>query len=140
MSQFPNYKIVDYKKNILLSSSCFSHFTDKIENIVSILSNGFRPFYSLEQFEIKINEIEFQYNLGIPMISFCDLPLTLAKDNLKDYGGYGIGLSKDWIINNKLSPVRYVDRTSSEYNESNELIKEYSNLEKQIGLTGMTID
>jgi hypothetical protein len=47
-----------------------------------------------------------------PMISFCDLPLSLAKDQFSKYGNYAIGLSKEWGVANKLNPVIYIEQNS----------------------------
>jgi hypothetical protein len=41
------------------------------------------------------------------MVCFCDLPLSLIKKHLKEYGSFGIGLSKAWGMRNGLAPVIY---------------------------------
>ena len=46
------------------------------------------------------------------MVSFCDIPLSLAKDHIKTYGSYGIGMMKEWGIKNNLNPVVYIERDS----------------------------
>jgi hypothetical protein len=52
------------------------------------------------------------YDNYFPMISFCDIPLALAKDQISKYGSYAIGLSKEWGISNQLNPVIYLESNS----------------------------
>jgi len=44
------------------------------------------------------------------MVSFCDLKLSELKVFTKNYGNFGIGLTKEWANRNGLSPVMYVNR------------------------------
>jgi hypothetical protein len=44
---------------------------------------------------------------AIPMVCFCDLPLSLIKKHVEEYGGYGIGLNKTWGVKNGVAPVIY---------------------------------
>jgi len=46
------------------------------------------------------------------MISFCDIPLSLAKKQMGSYGSYAIGMTKEWGIANKLNPVVYIEKES----------------------------
>lgn len=46
------------------------------------------------------------------MISFCDLPLSNAKEHIDKYGGYAIGFTKEWGIKNQLNPVLYLEPNS----------------------------
>ncbi len=50
--------------------------------------------------------------LGIPMVSFCDIPLTRTSDFKERYGELAIGLSKEWAIKNQINPVLYVNDIS----------------------------
>lgn len=84
-----------------VSSNTLFHFTDKIENIQKIIENGFKMSYCLE------------VENAFPMISFCDLPLSLIKEQLQKYGNYGIGMSLNWGKENKLNPVFYFDENSN---------------------------
>ena len=46
------------------------------------------------------------------MVTFCDIPLAMAKDHIKKYGSYAIGLSKDWGGRKKLNPVIDIEKKS----------------------------
>jgi DNA-binding transcriptional regulator GbsR (MarR family) len=46
------------------------------------------------------------------MVSFCDIPLSLAKDHINKYGSYAIGMSKEWGVRNNLNPVVYIENKS----------------------------
>lgn len=49
---------------------------------------------------------------AFPMVSFCDLPFSEIGDYLKKYGGYSIGLSREWGIKNFFSTVWYCEPSS----------------------------
>ena len=78
-----------------VSSNTLFHFTNNIDNLLDILKNDFRPHFCRERF---IENGKHVQEISTPMVSFCDLPLSLVKEHLTFYGCYGIGLSKDWGI------------------------------------------
>lgn len=84
-----------------LSSNSLIHFTKNKSTLCGILENDFKIKYCLE----TINAKRHQYIGAVPMVSFCDIPLSEVKDHIKKYGAYGIGLSKQWGIKNGLNPV-----------------------------------
>ena len=97
---------------ISLSSNSLFHFTDKAENLINILFEGFKPKFCLEQFgsfellfgrEVKKNLKEEDFEEAIPMTCFCDLPMSHIASHLEFYGSYGLGLSKEWGIKNGLT-------------------------------------
>ena len=69
-----------------------------------ILRDGIIPNYCEE--DLSLDETEFV--VGIPMASFCDIPITLLYEHNKRYGNYGIALSKEWAIKKGLTPIMYV--------------------------------
>ena len=73
-----------------ISSSTLFHFTSSIDYIRSILEDEFRPNLSLED----LSCLELQEKVAIPMVSFCDIPLSQTKAHMQYYGHYGIGLAK----------------------------------------------
>ncbi len=92
-----------------LSSNSIIHFTNSKESLKGILRENFRIFYCLEQVIIgNYGPIEF----AVPMVSFCDIPLSEVKSHIKKYGAYGIGLTKEWAERQKLNPVLYVEKDS----------------------------
>lgn len=89
------------KKN--LSADTLFHFTNSLHNIINILSNDFCARYCMEDFKF-MDDDEF----AIPMVCFCDIPLSQIRNHIDKYGGYAIGLKKDWGIKNGINPVFYV--------------------------------
>ena len=51
--------------------------------------------------------------MAFPMISFCNLPLAEFADYGNKYGGYSIGMSREWGIKNRFNPVLYCENTSN---------------------------
>ncbi|CAM3948163.1 abortive infection system antitoxin AbiGi family protein [Pseudoalteromonas byunsanensis] len=88
-----------------ISSNNLFHFTKNIESVMGIISEGFRAGYCEENFKLTQ---EGYYNFFVPMISFCDIPLSRVHDHINKYGGYGIGMNKEWTIRNQLNPVTYI--------------------------------
>lgn len=92
-----------------ISSNTLFHFTKTKENLLGILQDTFHPRYCLEKFGIGDMETE----AAIPMVSFCDIPLSQIKKHLKIYGKYGLGLSKQWAKKRGLNPVLYLRKKST---------------------------
>lgn len=83
------------------------HFTKYIKNFRLILQDRcFKVSYAREQVYGKTYSRDF----GAPMVSFCDLRLSELRAHTKNYGNYGIGLSKDWAYKNGLNPVLYLNQ------------------------------
>jgi hypothetical protein len=97
-----------------VSSNVLFHFTSSLGNLVNILANDFSPRYCPE-YDLARNPNDETLGplYAKPMVSFCDLPLSLIKEHLRGYGDYGIGLKKNWGLQNRLTPVLYVHERSS---------------------------
>lgn len=91
-----------------ISTSSLFHFTKKYDVLKLILKNGLRYTYSCETFPIEIIKNHFAEtsssvpkkiypNIAIPLISFCDTPLTRVAQHSNIYGKYFIGIEKDFI-------------------------------------------
>lgn len=96
----------------ILSAETLFHYTKK-QYLINILKKGFAPRYSKEFEQIKGEGLTLGDHLYIPMVCFCDTPLSLVEKHMDIYGPYGIGLSKKWGIENKLNPVFYINKEST---------------------------
>lgn len=85
------------------TSSVF-RFTKDFELLKKIIRDGIIPNFCEE--DLSFDGVDFC--VGIPMASFCDIPITLLDEHNNRYGNYGIALSKDWAKKNGLTPVMYI--------------------------------
>lgn len=91
-------------KTVQLSANTLFHFTKKIENLESILRDEFNPSFCLEDWEgISGGNVQ----IAIPMVCFCDIPLSQIHNHTELYGCYALGLTKDWGMRNGISPILY---------------------------------
>ncbi|MBR4758130.1 MAG: hypothetical protein IK084_04900, partial [Bacteroidaceae bacterium] len=88
------------------TSSVF-RFTNDFELLKKIIRDGIIPNFCEE--DLSFDKTTFV--VGIPMASFCDIPITLLDEHNKRYGNHGIALSKEWAIEKGLTPVMYVANT-----------------------------
>lgn len=122
------------------TSSVF-RFTRDFELLKKIIRNGIVPNYCEE--DLSFNGTEFC--VGIPMASFCDIPITLLDEHNKRYGNYGIALTKQWAHANGLSPVMYVSNENIlasvyyHYNTNKQVLDWYNSKEVQDSLMRETI-
>jgi hypothetical protein len=105
-----------------LSSNTIIHFTKSAENLKGILSTNFKLSYCKECSIIGGREITFY----VPMVSFCDIPLSQIKDHIAKYGDYGIGMTRDWARKNGLNPVLYMDKSSQLSNSYRTALKYFT--------------
>ncbi len=95
--------------HVTISSDTLFHFTCNIDHVRGILEDEFRPHLSLEDLPwVERTGIK----LAIPMVSFCDIPLSQTLGHMQYYGSYGIGLSKSWGQRNGVTPVLYTYKDS----------------------------
>lgn len=98
------------KEQTMISANTLFHFTSDKKNIENILTNKFSPRYCLEHLDFISDDTSF--DIALPMVCFCDIPLSQIKNHISTYGEYAIGLSKDWGLRNGLSPVLYLHNNS----------------------------
>ena len=105
-----------------LSPDSLFHFTSSMSNLLGILDKTFYPRYCYEEFEL-IDETKerFMHN-AIPMVCFCDIPLSQLMNHIDTYGKYGLGMTKEWGIRNGLNPVVYFNRSSNMANNLREAV------------------
>lgn len=89
------------------------HFTSSLKILKAILQNGFRFSYSFEEHYMfnRHNEQTIEIIGGaLPMICFCDIPLTRTLDHAELYGRYFVGINKEFMqdaFDLILNPVIY---------------------------------
>lgn len=95
--------------HMALSSNSIIHFTKSIDNLKGILENNFKLNFCEEIIKVQDRTV----GIMIPMICFCDIPLSEVKIHITKYGRYGIGLIKSWAQKMGLNPVLYVEQSSN---------------------------
>jgi hypothetical protein len=96
-----------------ISARTLFHFTDTFEKLSGILKSNFIPHFSLEDYGSFFLEHRSQaLKYAVPMVCFCDIPLSQIGEHVEDYGHYAIGLSKEWATRMHLNPVIYINRDS----------------------------
>ena len=91
-----------------ISANTLFHFTKDIQTIINILETKFYPRLCLEETVIP----KFPFRLAIPMVCFCDIPLSQITEHTSRYGYYAIGIKKDWAIKQGVTPILYVHDNS----------------------------
>ena len=116
-----------------ISSGSVFHHTRKLSSLKSILkTQTFKVQYSTEK--IYVNN-KYCLHIAVPMVSFCDIPLTDYKnyfrkkrsDNPKIfkygyYGDFGIALKKEWAIKNGICPIIYIPKVKEDFRKTNSLL------------------
>lgn len=115
-----------------INASSLFHFTNCIDNLCSILENGLRFSFCEEIYpqtlifnhlnpnkstDFFINN-QYPTTIGIPMISFCDIPLARINKHTNKYGSFGIGFNKEFLISlykGFLNPIFYVNNYNIDY-------------------------
>jgi abortive phage resistance protein AbiGi (putative antitoxin) len=97
-----------------ISSAALFHFTNSFSHLKSILRHGFYPHYCCEYtLDLADRRAALERKPpthALPIVSFCDLPLSVIWEHLEAYGHFGIGLRKEWGVRNGLAPVVYTHR------------------------------
>ena len=92
-----------------ISGNSVIHFTEELDSLFGIIENNFKPNFCIEDISPATGE---EVHFAIPMISFCDIPLSNIKNHTDKYGDYGIGLTKAWAHKMRLNPVQYISADS----------------------------
>lgn len=120
------------------STKFLFHYTPEFENLLGIIEKGFKycefeedlPFtMSKHSFFSKFNDTDLiRYFQPVVRVCFCDIPFDSIEDHKNQYGSYCIGMSKDWGMNNGITPVRYIHKYSPDI-QNERYIKLTQNLE-----------
>ena len=90
-------------------TSALFHYTKNQNNLINILKEGLKFSFCKEKFSDDLC-------LGLPMISFCDIPIGNSAEHSSKYGQYAIALSKKKLLQDykgALGPVNYFTSLSS---------------------------
>lgn len=91
-----------------LSANYLIHFTRNIESLKKILETGFMVNLCEETIVLKEKINTFH----VPMVSFCDIPLSEIIEHTNHYGKYGIGMTKAWGESKGINPIIYLQKKS----------------------------
>lgn len=83
-------------------TSCLFHYTN-YRAMTKILQYGLIPNYCKED---NLIDDSTEY-LGIPMVSFCDIPLTMSNVFSARYSRHAIAFTKEWGLRNNVCPIMY---------------------------------
>ena len=92
-----------------ISANTLFHFTSKYDTLIKILQSKFFPRLCLEKGLWYPGDKKW----AIPMVCFCDIPLSNIADHTQKYGNYAIGIKKTWAIEQGVTPILYVHDNSS---------------------------
>jgi hypothetical protein len=100
-----------------ISSKSLFHYTKNVDYLKNILTYGFEYRKMTEHIPCLNNSVVEQAKLPNSKmevthiaVCFCDIPLSVAKDHIDQYGDYCIGLKKSWAIANGVTPIRYIHK------------------------------
>lgn len=89
-----------------LSANTLFHYTRSLDNLEGILTNEFSPRFCLES--LSFHQTMPEREVAIPLVSFCDIPLSQIKSHVRLYGSYAIGLSKECEPAGRSSKIKYL--------------------------------
>ncbi len=101
------------------SKSLFHYTSNGFAGLTSILQNGFKVSLCTETKTSDLsNGKKLIEKLAVPMLCFCDIPLSVISNHSKTYssemeGVYAIGMKKEWGIKHGLNPVIYIPDESN---------------------------
>ncbi len=98
-----------------LSANELYHYTNKIENLINIIKNGFEHRLLQEDLPLTGFSNDVYSIPGIVRhviqafaVCFCDIPFSLVGDHVNEYGKHCIGLKKEWGMQKGITPIRYI--------------------------------
>lgn len=91
-----------------ISANTLFHFTRDYSTLINILMSKFYPRLCLEHCLLSDSNKKW----AVPMVCFCDIPLSNIAQHTQKYGNYAIGIKKNWAIEQGVSPILYVHEKS----------------------------
>lgn len=92
-----------------ISANTLFHFTRDLDTLLKILRSR---FYPRACYEPAVIPDVLNFRIAIPMVCFCDIPLSQISEHVGKYGKYAIGIKKSWAIEQGVTPVLYVHKNS----------------------------
>lgn len=93
------------------SANVLFKFMPKLDYLKGIIKDkAIMPRY----YEEKIDYLDIKGfdKIAFPMSCFCDIHLNKLVPHMRNYGWYGIGLSKEWGIRQGIQPIHYINKDS----------------------------
>ena len=81
-----------------ISANTLFHFTKKLDTLRNILMSKFYPRLCLESCFLDSTNKKW----AIPMVCFCDIPLSNIDQHTQKYGNYAIGIKKSWACRKRM--------------------------------------
>ena len=91
-----------------ISANTLFHFSSRYDTLIQILQSKFFPRLCLEKGYWHPGDMRW----AIPMVCFCDIPLSDIAEHTQKYGNYAIGLKKTWAMEQGVTPILYVHDNS----------------------------
>lgn len=112
------------------SANVLCKYMRKPEYLHEILKNmAIKPRYVEEI--IDYIGVDALHSISIPMVCFCDIPLSKVSKHSEYYGTYGIALDKNQCVNKNVQPVTYVNVNSGYYKDFSNTILNLFSIEEQ---------
>lgn len=120
------------------NSDYIVHLVEDLERVVEILTEGYVPNFHKEDLSFSTH-LDGKFVFGIPMTSFADVKVKELAPLMKEYGSYGVVMSKQWAKNsNQVFQISYVE--DNEYlKDISEKIRKKQSLLDEIMYTKKTI-
>lgn len=114
------------------SANILCKYMRRPEYLFDILkSSAIKPRYVEE----IINYLDIPHfdSISIPMICFCDIPLTKVSNHISEYGEYGIAFDKEKCIARNVQPIMYINPDSLYFDDMREAINVLLNSSEMLG-------
>ena len=95
-------------------ANSFFHYTKSADILLNIIRNGFFPRFCIEDYDFLLEnhtKNKTPTKIGVPIVCFCDIPLTSITEHTASYGSFGIGMKYEWGVKH-LNPVFYTNQNS----------------------------